>query len=137
MSCELRAGYELPASMGPLPAQVYLLAHVEGDIGEAVVRGALEHGGLVGPAAGQLPPHRCARVLAGCWMGWYISCASPCVPAGCCLCMCCFAPGCGLYLYSRMRQTASWTCACRCGRPQAVHVAVYGVGSPSNCSPVA
>lgn len=39
-------------------ANVYVLAHVIDDIGEATVRGALEAGGLVGPSAGQIPPHR-------------------------------------------------------------------------------
>ena len=39
-------------------ANVYVLAHVIDDIGEATVRGALEAGALVGPAAGQIPPHR-------------------------------------------------------------------------------
>ncbi|GAB4813351.1 hypothetical protein N2152v2_000397 [Parachlorella kessleri] len=48
---------QLLSTGGKGPA-VYLLTHVEGDVGEAVVRGALEHAGLVGPARGQLPPHR-------------------------------------------------------------------------------
>ncbi|KAK9904670.1 hypothetical protein WJX75_000179 [Coccomyxa subellipsoidea] len=39
-------------------ANVYVLAHVIDDIGEATVRGALEAGALVGPSAGQIPPHR-------------------------------------------------------------------------------
>ncbi len=39
-------------------ANVYVLAHVIDDIGEATVRGALEAGGLVGPSVGQIPPHR-------------------------------------------------------------------------------
>lgn len=53
--------------------QVYLLAHVEDDIGEAVVRGALEHAGLVGPAAGQLPPHRQAGAAAELGCGWAVA----------------------------------------------------------------
>lgn len=39
-------------------ANVYILAHVIDDLGEATVRGALEAGGLVGPSAGHVPPHR-------------------------------------------------------------------------------
>lgn len=39
-------------------ANVYVLAHVVDDVGEATVRGALEAGGLVGSAAGQIPGHR-------------------------------------------------------------------------------
>ena len=38
---------------------VYVITHVEDDIGEATVRGALEAVGLVGGRPGQLPPHRC------------------------------------------------------------------------------
>ena len=37
--------------------RLYLLARVEGDVGEAAVRGALEAGGVVGPAA-PVPPQR-------------------------------------------------------------------------------
>ncbi|KAL6782272.1 hypothetical protein ACKKBG_A06185 [Auxenochlorella protothecoides x Auxenochlorella symbiontica] len=37
---------------------LYALAHVASDVGEATVRGALEHAGLLGPNHGQLPPHR-------------------------------------------------------------------------------
>ncbi|KAL4424243.1 hypothetical protein ABPG75_001544 [Micractinium tetrahymenae] len=39
-------------------ARVYLMCHVSDDIGEAVVRGALEHAGLLGANPGQVPPHR-------------------------------------------------------------------------------
>lgn len=39
-------------------ANVYVLAHVIDDIGEATVRGALEAGALVGLGAGQIPPYR-------------------------------------------------------------------------------
>ncbi|BDA49538.1 Peroxisome biogenesis protein 22 [Coccomyxa sp. Obi] len=39
-------------------ANVYVMAHVIDDIGEATVRGALEAGALVGLGAGQIPPHR-------------------------------------------------------------------------------
>lgn len=45
------------AGRGGGPA-IYVMAHVESDVGEAVVRGALEHAGLVGAGPGQLPPHR-------------------------------------------------------------------------------
>lgn len=37
---------------------VFLIAHVEDDVGEAVVTGALEAEGLLGPGAGQVRPHR-------------------------------------------------------------------------------
>lgn len=37
--------------------RVYLLARVDGDVGEAAVRGALEAGGIIGPAA-PVPPQR-------------------------------------------------------------------------------
>ncbi|KAL4442723.1 hypothetical protein ABPG77_006717 [Micractinium sp. CCAP 211/92] len=37
---------------------VYLMCHISDDIGEAVVRGALEHAGLLGSGRGQVPPHR-------------------------------------------------------------------------------
>ncbi|KAK2080938.1 hypothetical protein QBZ16_000792 [Prototheca wickerhamii] len=37
---------------------VYLLAHVASDVGEAVVRGALEAEGLLGAGPGQVSPHR-------------------------------------------------------------------------------
>lgn len=37
---------------------LYLLCHVSDDIGEALVRGALEHAGVTGAAPGQVPPHR-------------------------------------------------------------------------------
>ena len=48
-------------------ANVYVLAHVIDDIGEATVRGALEAGGLVGLSAGQIPPQRvlCCSTLEG------------------------------------------------------------------------
>ena len=36
-------------------ANVYILAHVLDDIGEATVRGALEAGGLIGISPGQVP----------------------------------------------------------------------------------
>lgn len=39
-------------------ASVYLLAQVDSDVGEAVVRAVLDHAGLLGRGAGQLPPHR-------------------------------------------------------------------------------
>ncbi len=35
-------------------ANVYILAHVTDDIGEATVRGALEAGGLIGSSTGQV-----------------------------------------------------------------------------------
>jgi len=38
---------------------VYVITHVEDDVGEATVRGALEAVGLVGSRPGQIPPHRC------------------------------------------------------------------------------
>ncbi len=38
---------------------VYMITHVEDDVGEATVRGALEAVGLVGSRPGQIPPHRC------------------------------------------------------------------------------
>ena len=37
---------------------VCILAHVAGDVGEAVVKGTLEAAGLVGPGQGQVPEHR-------------------------------------------------------------------------------
>ena len=37
---------------------VYLLAHVASDVGEAVVRGALEAEGILGAGPGQVSPHR-------------------------------------------------------------------------------
>jgi len=39
-------------------AEVYLLAHVEDDIGEATVSGALEAAGITGRQAGQVRLHR-------------------------------------------------------------------------------
>ena len=39
-------------------ANVFVVAHVLDDIGEATVRGALEAGGLVGAAPGQVGPAR-------------------------------------------------------------------------------
>ncbi|KAK9817998.1 hypothetical protein WJX72_005563 [[Myrmecia] bisecta] len=39
-------------------ANVYIIAHVVDDIGEATVRGALEAGELVGNAPGRIKPHR-------------------------------------------------------------------------------
>eukprot|EP00891_Asterochloris_glomerata_P008525 jgi/Astpho2/8525/fgenesh1_pg.00125_%23_30_t len=39
-------------------AQVYLIAHVVDDVGEATVRGALESAGLLGGGPGQIRPHR-------------------------------------------------------------------------------
>lgn len=39
-------------------AEVYILCHVESDIGEATVRGALEAGGVLGGKQGQIQPHR-------------------------------------------------------------------------------
>lgn len=39
-------------------AELYLLTQVDDDVGEVVVRGALEHAGLVGQGKGQVPPHR-------------------------------------------------------------------------------
>ncbi|CAK0787573.1 hypothetical protein CVIRNUC_010795 [Coccomyxa viridis] len=48
-------------------ANVYVIAHVADDMGEATVRGALEAGGLVGPGAGQIAAHRvlCCSTLDG------------------------------------------------------------------------
>ena len=40
---------------------VYVITHVEDDVGEATVRGALEAAGLVGSRPQQIPPHRHAR----------------------------------------------------------------------------
>lgn len=37
---------------------LFLLAHVEDEIGEATVSGALEHCGVLGRGLGQVPPHR-------------------------------------------------------------------------------
>ena len=37
---------------------VCILAHVAGDVGEAVVKGTLEAAGVVGPVKGQVPEHR-------------------------------------------------------------------------------
>lgn len=52
----------------PLPAalvreiarttDLYLMCHVCDDVGEAVVRGALEHAGVTGSKLGQVPAHR-------------------------------------------------------------------------------
>ena len=42
---------------------VYVITHVEDDIGEATVRGALEAVGVVGSGHGQIPPHRCTSDL--------------------------------------------------------------------------
>lgn len=39
-------------------AEVFLLAHVSDDVGQAVVTGALEAAGLLGRGPGQVPPHR-------------------------------------------------------------------------------
>ncbi|PSC74149.1 Peroxisome biogenesis 22 [Micractinium conductrix] len=39
-------------------ADLYLMCHVADDIGEAVVRGALEHAGVTGSQRGQVKPHR-------------------------------------------------------------------------------
>jgi len=44
---------ELAAGM-----HVYILAHVKSDVGEAVVRAALETSNVLGPGIRQLPPHR-------------------------------------------------------------------------------
>ncbi|CAL5224655.1 g7373 [Coccomyxa viridis] len=48
-------------------ANVYIIAHVVDDLGEATVRGALEAGGLVGSGGGQIAPHRvlCCSTLEG------------------------------------------------------------------------
>lgn len=45
-------------------ADCYLMCHVSDDIGEALVRGALEHAGITGSGPGQVPPHRCEQQLA-------------------------------------------------------------------------
>ncbi len=42
-------------------SMVYVITHVEDDIGEATVRGALEAAGLVGSRPQQIPPHRPAQ----------------------------------------------------------------------------
>ena len=42
-------------------ADCYLMCHVDDDIGEALVRGALEHAGVTGSGPGQVPTHRCAQ----------------------------------------------------------------------------
>lgn len=47
---------------------IYLLAQVASDIGETVVRGALEHGGILGTTSpNQIPPHKllCCDTLDG------------------------------------------------------------------------
>lgn len=61
---------ELSESATPIPAavaalleaaryaEVFLLAHVADDIGDALVRGALEYAGVVGQEPGQVPPQR-------------------------------------------------------------------------------
>lgn len=41
-------------------ADLYLMCHVGDDLGEALVRGALEHAGIVGAGLGQVAPHRWA-----------------------------------------------------------------------------
>lgn len=39
-------------------AEVFLMAHVADDVGEAAVQGALEYAGLLGAGPGAVPPHR-------------------------------------------------------------------------------
>ncbi|KAG2447794.1 hypothetical protein HYH02_007251 [Chlamydomonas schloesseri] len=48
-------------------SDVYLLAHVEDDVGEAVVAGSLEAAGLLGPGPGQVAAHHllCCSTLDG------------------------------------------------------------------------
>ncbi|PNH04545.1 Peroxisome biogenesis protein 22 [Tetrabaena socialis] len=48
-------------------SDLYLIAHVEDDVGEAVVTGSLEAAGLVGPGPGQVKPHHvlCCSTLEG------------------------------------------------------------------------
>ncbi|KAG2430180.1 hypothetical protein HXX76_010279 [Chlamydomonas incerta] len=48
-------------------SDVYLVAHVEDDVGEAVVAGALEAAGLLGGGPGQVAPHHvlCCSTLDG------------------------------------------------------------------------
>ena len=81
-------------------AGLYLMCQVADDVGEAVVRGALEHAGLLGTAPGQVPPHRCVgrapmaasstpaqRLLLGDRLGRWSS--GPWLPAA--LCRACIA----------------------------------------------
>jgi hypothetical protein len=62
---------------------VYLLAHVEDDVGQAAVTGALEAAGLLGTQPGRIPPHRllfCSTMegkVSGvyfCAFGWVQQC---------------------------------------------------------------
>ena len=52
-------------------ADVYLMCHVADDVGEAAVRGALEHAGLLGSSPGQVAPHRWDSAVrrGGGWLG--------------------------------------------------------------------
>ena len=57
-SATLRAGAGTVVREMCRLAAVYIIAHVEDDVGEATVRGALEAGGIVGDGPGQIRPHR-------------------------------------------------------------------------------
>lgn len=63
-AAELEGGAEVVPGAAALvaavaaQAELYLLAHVESDVGEATVRGALEHAGLLGGRGTALPAQR-------------------------------------------------------------------------------
>mmetsp|Transcript_8294 Transcript_8294/g.19896 ORF Transcript_8294/g.19896 Transcript_8294/m.19896 type:complete len:256 (+) Transcript_8294:265-1032(+) len=63
-AAELQEGAELATGAAEVltelsqRAQVYLLAEVEDDVGEATVRGAMEAAGLLGTGPGRVPPQR-------------------------------------------------------------------------------
>lgn len=52
------AGIAVVKDMLVCKKDVYLICHVQDDVGEAVVLGALEHHGLIGEAEHQVPVHR-------------------------------------------------------------------------------
>ena len=57
-SARVRAGAADALRHAARCAEVFLLAQVDDEVGEATVSGALEHAGLVGRGAGQVPRHR-------------------------------------------------------------------------------
>ena len=52
------AGISVVKDMLVCKKDVYLICHVQDDVGEAVVLGALEHHGLIGESEHQVPVHR-------------------------------------------------------------------------------
>lgn len=112
-ACELQDSATLRPEAARLLRQVcgacgsaVVLAHVESDVGEATLRGALEAAGLLGSGRDQLRPHRCTPGRVPAFEPW---------PVGSCLILL-IAGSC--YMHLEAEALVCWTAGyCSAARP--------------------